>query len=189
MGIDLVEAASLPLNALTADQAIDLLDLTPGAELLVTGAAGGVGGFVVPLAVSRGFRVTGSARAGDTEFIRSTGAELITELPAAPRFAAVIDAAELVEPALAVLHEGGQYAGVLPAAVPKSTRGIHTGAVRIHHDGSRLAELLELVHRGTLAVRVAGILPLADAAEAHRLLAKGSNRGSYLATRRQRDRW
>lgn len=179
-GVDLVEAASLPLNALTADQALDLLELPPGAELLVTGGAGGVGGFALPLAVSRGLRVTGLARADDADFVRSTGAELITELPTEPAFDAVIDAAELVQAALAVVRDGGQYIGVTPAAVPESTRGISTGAVRVQHDGGRLAELLELVRRGTLAVRVAGILPLAEAAEAHRLLAKGGARGRYL---------
>lgn len=179
-GIDLVEAASLPLNSLTADQALDLLDLPPGAALLVTGAAGGVGGFVLPLAVSRGMQVTGLARAGDAEFVRSTGAELITELPAAPAFDAVIDAAELVDAALAAVRDGGQYIGVLPAAVPGSIRGIHTSAVKVQHDGGRLAELLELVLDGTLAVRIAGRVPLAEAAQVHRLLANGGVRGRYL---------
>ncbi|MDQ6656638.1 MAG: NADP-dependent oxidoreductase [Actinomycetota bacterium] len=179
-GVDLVEAASLPLNVLTAGQALDLLELQPGAEVLVTGAAGGIGGFVLPLAVSRGFRVTGLARVGDAEFVRSTGAELITELPATPTFDGVIDAAELVEAALAVVRDGGQYVGVIPAAVPESIRDIHTSAVKVHHDGGRLGELLELVRKGTLAVRVAGTWPLADAAEAHRLLAKGGARGRYL---------
>uniref|UniRef100_UPI003672F38C alcohol dehydrogenase catalytic domain-containing protein n=2 Tax=Bacillati TaxID=1783272 RepID=UPI003672F38C len=38
--VDAVHAATLPLNALTAAQALDLLELAPGRSLLVTGAAG-----------------------------------------------------------------------------------------------------------------------------------------------------
>ena len=46
------EGATLPLNALTARQALDLLGLAAGSTLLITGASGGVGGFAVQLAVS-----------------------------------------------------------------------------------------------------------------------------------------
>lgn len=45
--VDPVHAASLPLNALTAAQALDLLALEPGQSLAVTGAAGAVGGYAV----------------------------------------------------------------------------------------------------------------------------------------------
>jgi NADPH:quinone reductase-like Zn-dependent oxidoreductase len=178
--LDPVAAATIPLNALTAEQALDLLDVDPGSDLLVTGAAGGVGGYLLPLALARGFRVSGLARQSDAEFVRATGAELLTELPAAPRFDVVIDAASLVRPALDAVRSDGQYIGVTPADVPESVRGIRTGAVRIVHDGSRLAQLLQLAADGTLAVRIAGTLPLAEAGEAHRLLAKGGTRGRYL---------
>src|SRR4051812_45741514 len=48
-GTDLVAAATLPLNALTAAQALDLIDLAPGESLLVTGAGGGLGEYTVAL--------------------------------------------------------------------------------------------------------------------------------------------
>lgn len=179
-GLDPVTAASVPLNALTADQALDLLDVDAGSDLLVTGAAGAVGGYLLPLALARGFRVTGLARQSDAEFVRASGAEFLTELPDAPRFDAVIDAASLVPPALDAVRSGGQYVGVTPADVPESVRDIRTGAVRIVHDGDRLAQLLQLAADGTLAVRIAGTLPLAEAGEAHRMLAKGGTRGRYL---------
>ena len=59
-----VEAATIPLNALTASQALDLLQLDPGQSLLVTGAAGALGGFALELAALRGLKtiaVAGSA--------------------------------------------------------------------------------------------------------------------------------
>ena len=67
-GIDPVAASTMPLNALTADQALDLVDPSRGDSLLVTGAAGGVGGYVVPLALERGWRVTALARERDREW-------------------------------------------------------------------------------------------------------------------------
>lgn len=179
-GTDPVAAATIPLNALTADQALDLLGLPSGAGLLVTGAAGAVGGFALSLAVSRGLRVTGLARPSDAAFIRSAGATAIDAPPATPDFDAVLDAAALVGPALAAVRDGGRYVGVLPAAVAESVRGIETAAVRVHHDGARLAELLAAASSGMLPTRIAGVLPLSEAAEAHRLVAKGGLRGRYV---------
>ena len=53
----LIEAATLPMNALTARQSLDQLALKPGQMLAVTGAAGCYGGYVVQLAKVDGLRV------------------------------------------------------------------------------------------------------------------------------------
>jgi NADPH:quinone reductase-like Zn-dependent oxidoreductase len=55
-GIDLTEAATLPLNAVTALQGLDALGLAAGQSVLVTGAAGGLGGYLTELAAGRGLR-------------------------------------------------------------------------------------------------------------------------------------
>jgi NADPH2:quinone reductase len=60
-----VEASTLPLNGLTAMQALDLLDLRAGQWLLVTGAAGALGGFALELAAIRGLRTVAIASADD----------------------------------------------------------------------------------------------------------------------------
>jgi NADPH2:quinone reductase len=73
--LDPVEAATLPLNVLTAAQALDLLDLAAGQTLLVTGAAGAVGGFAVELAAARGLRVPALAGDGDEDLVRKLGAQ------------------------------------------------------------------------------------------------------------------
>ncbi|MBX6769917.1 MAG: alcohol dehydrogenase catalytic domain-containing protein, partial [Actinomadura rubrobrunea] len=73
--VDAVHAATVPLNGLTALQALDLLDLPPGATVLVTGAAGAVGGYAVELAVHQGLRVVASAAAADEALVRGFGAE------------------------------------------------------------------------------------------------------------------
>ncbi|MEV0907324.1 NADP-dependent oxidoreductase [Streptomyces hokutonensis] len=180
-GVDAVHAATLPLNALTAVQALDLLELTPSQTLLVTGAAGAVGGFAIQLAAQRGVLVTGLARAGDEEFVRALGAaEFTSEGVSAGSVDAVLDAAVLGERALAWVRDGGAFAGVIPQAAPAPERGVRTGAVEVSADGARLAELVALVEKGVLTLRVADTYPLADAAEAHARLAEGGVRGRLV---------
>ncbi|MCH0563145.1 MULTISPECIES: NADP-dependent oxidoreductase [unclassified Streptomyces] len=181
---DAVAASTLPLNALTAAQALDLLELTPGRSLLVTGAAGAVGGFAVQLAAHRGIEVTALARQDDEELVRSLGAAGFVAADSEPAadgsYDAVLDAAVLGEAALARVRDGGAYAGVIPPARPASVRGVRTTAVQVGADGARLAELVRLVDEGVLTLRVAETFALDDAAKAHARLAEGGVRGRLV---------
>ncbi|MFF9622224.1 NADP-dependent oxidoreductase [Streptomyces griseosporeus] len=177
--VDAVAAATLPLNALTAVQALDLLELTAGQALLVTGAAGAVGGFAVQLAARRGIAVTGLGRETDEQLVRSLGAAGFTATGEGS-YDAVLDAAVLGEAALARVRDGGAYAGVIPQAQPASVRGVRTTAVEVSADGARLAELVRLVDEGVLTLRVAETFALDDAAKAHARLAEGGVRGRLV---------
>ncbi|KUN26642.1 NADPH:quinone reductase [Streptomyces antibioticus] len=178
--VGVVEAATLPLNGLTAAQALDLLSLSAGSSLLVTGAGGAVGGFAVQLAAARGVVVTGLARAGDEELVRSLGAaDFVTE-GRAGAFDAVLDAAVLGAPALEWVRDGGAYVGVIPQAAPEGVRGVRATAVEVQADGGRLAELAGLVDSGVLRLRVAETFSLADAGKAHAVLAGGGVRGRVV---------
>ncbi len=172
------------LNALTAAQALDLLDFRPGQSLLVTGAAGAVGGYAVQLAAHRGITVTGLAREADAELVRSLGATDVTTVAAAgggTRIAdAVLDAAVLGEPALEWVRDGGVYVGVIPQAAPASVRGVRTDAGEVSADAARLAELVALVDEGVLTLRVAQTYALEEAAKAHARLAEGGVRGRLV---------
>jgi NADPH:quinone reductase-like Zn-dependent oxidoreductase len=179
--VDSVLAATLPLNALTAVQALDLLDLAPGRSLLVTGAAGAVGGYAVQLAVRRGIEATALARESDERFVRSLGAgRLVTGGADAGSFDAVLDAAVLGETALEWVRDGGAYMGVIPHAQPGPVRGVETAAIQVGADGARLAELVGLVDEGALTLRLAATFSLADAAKAHAWLAEGGVRGRVV---------
>jgi NADPH2:quinone reductase len=188
--VDAVAAATLPLNALTADQALDLLALEPGQTVLVTGAAGGVGGYVVPLAHRRGLRVVATASSADEHDVRTFGADVFVprteKLADAIRDAVpggvdgAVDAAQIGDAALDAVRDGGVFIAVTDPAIPAAARGIAVQKVDIHPDGKRLAELAQLVDSGELTLRVAATLPFADAAEAHRLLEKGGVRGRVV---------
>lgn len=181
-GLGFVEASTVPANALTADQALDLLDLPADTSLLVTGAAGVVGGFAVALAARRGWQVTALARAGDEEFLRAVGAaRVITKLqPGKDRFDGVLDAASSADAALETVRDGGGYVGVIPGAKPSSPRNIRIQAVQVKSDGKRLPALPGLAAEGVLAPRIAGLLPMASAAEAHRRFEQGGQRGRWV---------
>ncbi|MEU1180177.1 NADP-dependent oxidoreductase [Streptomyces sp. NPDC005820] len=179
--VDAVHAATLPLNGLTAVQALDLLEPAEGQSLLVTGAAGAVGGFAVQLAARRGISVTALARPGDEEFVRSLGAAHFTSgAVGAGGVDAVLDAAMVGEPALEWVRDGGVYVGVRPGAHPASARGVRTTSVAVTADGARLAELAALVDRGALTLRVAETYPLEEAAKAHARLEEGGVRGRLV---------
>ncbi|WP_028638609.1 NADP-dependent oxidoreductase [Nocardioides sp. URHA0032] len=176
--LDLVAAATLPLNALTAAQLVDLLGDGGGRSLLVTGAAGAVGGYVVPMALERGWRVTGLARAADAEFMRGLGADFTAA--AEPGWDAVADGAVMQDAGVALVRDGGVFVGVQPSAPPASERGVEIRVVGVVPDGARTTGLLADAVAGKLVTRVAGELPLADVADAHRLVAKGGVRGRWV---------
>jgi NADPH:quinone reductase-like Zn-dependent oxidoreductase len=178
--LDLVTASTVPLNGLAAAQIVDLLGDAPagGNRLLVTGAAGAVGGYVAALAPDRDWKVTGLARADDEEFVRSLGADFIAH--AEPGWDAVADAAVLQERGIALVRDGGTFVGVQPSAEPTSERGIRIAVVAARPDGLRLGDLLARTASGELPARVHMVVPLDEVADAHRTVAKGGVRGRYV---------
>jgi NADPH:quinone reductase-like Zn-dependent oxidoreductase len=178
-GLDLVEAASLPLTALAARQALDLLGPAQRRTLLVTGAAGALGGHALVLATRAGWRVTALARDADADFVARAGADPVTELPG-PSFDAVLDAAVLLESALTAVRDGGSFVGVAPGAPVAPERGITVNTVSMEPDSEAIAGLLGLAAQGTLQVRVAGRVPLHEAAKAYDNVAGGGQRGRWL---------
>ena len=177
--LDLIDAAALPLTALTASQGVALLGPAEGRTLLVTGGAGGLGGHAIVLATRAGWRVTALARDTDAEFVISAGAKLVTKLPNRS-FDAVLDAAVMLESALAAARDGGSFVGVAPAAPVAGERGITARTVVVQPVGDAIAELLSLAADGTLKVRVAGLTPLREAAKAYDNVASGGQRDRWL---------
>jgi NADPH:quinone reductase-like Zn-dependent oxidoreductase len=177
-GLDLTTAATVPLNGLAADQLIDLLGDGGGRSLLVTGAAGAVGGYAIPLAQDRGWRVTGLARAKDEKFVRSLGADFTTE--AAPGWDAVADGALLQEQGVALVRDGGVFVGMKPGDAPAGERGVTVHVVVTQPEGARLARLLDATASGHLPARVHAVVPLDQVATAHRAVAEGGLRGRYV---------
>ncbi|MEU8877122.1 NADP-dependent oxidoreductase [Streptomyces javensis] len=188
-GIDLVQLATLGLNATTADQALDALALEPGQWLLVTGAAGGVGLYTLELARLRSLRVIAQAGAADEELVRKAGAELFVSrdedlVPAVGALVpggvdGAIDAANLAAGAADAVRHGGAFVSLLNSA-PMARRQVRMTNLAWHTDGERLAKLAAFAGTGLITLRVAKTLPLEQITQAHQTLAEGGLRGRLV---------
>jgi NADPH:quinone reductase-like Zn-dependent oxidoreductase len=188
-GMDLTLAATIPLNATTASLALDYLRLRPRDTLLVTGAAGAVGGYAVELARTRGVRIVAQGRPEDEEFLRGRASWFVSsdeELSEAVRrfvlggVDGVLDAAALDAPALAAVRDGGIFVSVRGDVLPAAERGVVVRLTTAGPEATRLSYLSALAEVGVLTPRVAQIYPLSQAAEAHAQLARGSQRGRIV---------
>ncbi|MFJ4779915.1 NADP-dependent oxidoreductase [Streptomyces sp. NPDC088762] len=182
--VDTAAAAALPLSGLTAARSVGLLGLAPGASVLITGAAGVVGGLAVQLAAQAGLVVTALAGEEDEALVRSLGAAAFVprgQAPAEP-VDGVLDAAVLGEAALAFVRDGGAYVGLIPGHAPAAERGIRVQEQEVAPDGELLARLVSLVDAGTLTLRVSETFPLTDAAKAHDRLDAPGVRGRIVLT-------
>jgi NADPH:quinone reductase-like Zn-dependent oxidoreductase len=189
-GMDLTLAATIPLNAMTASQALDHLPLRPRDTLLVTGAAGAVGGFAVELARTRGVRIVAQGRPEDQQFLRDRGAICFVSRDeelnqAVRRFVphgvdGVLDAAALGEPALAAVRDGGVFVSLRSDVLPQPRRAIAVRHTSAGPEATRLSHLSALAEVGVLTPRVARTYPLPEAAQAHAQVARGGLRGRIV---------
>jgi NADPH2:quinone reductase len=190
-GASLVEAATLPMNALTARRALDLLALRPGQSIAVTGAAGAFGGYVVQLAKAEGLRVIADASPADLALVSGLGAEVVARGDAvADRIREVVpdgvdglaDGALLFDKAFPAVRDRGGFA-VVRTYTGGTERGIiiHPVWVREYaRERAKLDRLREQVEQGVLTLRVAGTFGADQAGEAHRILEAGGTRGRLV---------
>jgi NADPH:quinone reductase-like Zn-dependent oxidoreductase len=175
------EAAALPLAGLTAWQVVvDALSLREGDDVLIHGAAGGVGHLAVQVAKARGATVIATARSEQAEWLSELGADRVIDYRH-QRFEelvgdldAVVDLPDgLGERSLDVLRPGGTLllvrgtvAEELRAAAKERRRRV-TGFL-VEPDPVGLAGLSALVEAGRLRLHVDTVVELERAADAHR---------------------
>jgi NADPH:quinone reductase len=189
-GAALEQAATLPMNGLTAMLGLDLLGLTTGETLLVTGGAGLLASYVMVLARERGLRVFADAKPEDEALVRRFGAELVLPrgdgLVAAVReeapdgVDAVYDTALLGRSVFGAIRDGGQIVVVRGWDGSETERGIEVRAVMVRDALERtewLQELRRLASEGKMALRVTGTYPPERAADAQRAMDAGGLRG------------
>jgi NADPH2:quinone reductase len=194
-GATLEEAATLPMNGLTAMRGLELLDLADGDTLAVAGGAGLLASYVIALAHERGLRVIADAKAGEEDLVRGFGADVVIarsdDFAGAVRgvepdgVAGVYDTALLNDAAFGAIRDGGGLVVVRGWQGGDAPRGIQVHPVFVREVLERtewLEELRRLASEGRLQLRVAGRFAPEDAAEAHRLMDAGGLRGRALIT-------
>ena len=191
-GTGFAAAATLPMNGLTARTALDLLDLPAGATVAVTGAVGAVGGYAVQLAKADGLHVIADAPEADEELVRQLGADQIVARGDgfADRIRALVpkgvdglvDAAVLDEAVIPAIRDHGALA-VVRGWDGEPGRGITVGKVFVRDQVTNtpaLDRLRQQVEDGVLTLRVAGVFPAEQAADAQRLVEAGGLRGRIV---------
>jgi NADPH:quinone reductase-like Zn-dependent oxidoreductase len=193
-GSSVEEAATLPMNGLTAVQALEKLALPAGATIAVTGAAGTLGSYVVELAKDAGLTVIADSSEKDVPLVEGLGADTVVArgddvadriLAAAPGGVdAVVDAAVQKELVTRAVRPGGAFVS-FRGWTGDGTDGVRFVVVRVADEylsHEKLDGLRKKVEQGVVSLRVAGILPAADAGEAHRRLEAGGTRGRFVLT-------
>lgn len=192
-GTSHVEACTLPMNGLTARLSLDLLKLTPGQTLAVSGGPGAYGGYVIQLAKLEGLTVIADATPKDEALLRQLGVDII--VPRTDDFAAEVrkhfpdgvdglaDGALLNEAAIPAVKDGGAFTVIRGFKPAEPVRGItftQTWVRSYDCEYEKLDRLRQLAEEGKLTLRVAGTVPPERASEAHAALEAGGSRGRWV---------
>ena len=170
-----VEAASVPIGALTAWQALfDRAGLQAGEHILVHGGAGAVGVFAIQLARFRGARVTTTASARNLEFITGLGAERVIDYRAA-RFEETVSGMDVVfdtvggetlQRSWGVLKPGGRMITIAADAETTTDDRVKQAFFIVEPNHEQLARIGDLLEAGDLHPVVDAVLPLSQASAA-----------------------
>ena len=188
--LDHLQAAAVPLAALTAWQALfDAAGLGPGQTVLIHAAAGGVGHFAVQLAKWKGARVIGTASGGNQSFLRTLGADDTIDYTTT-RFEEVVRDADVVLDTMGgdtqqrswkTLREGGILSTILAPppeeAVPPEKR---LGYTFVQPNAEQLSEIATLIDAGKIRTVVETVLPLPEAWYAQERSQAGHVRGKIV---------
>ncbi|WP_285626168.1 NADP-dependent oxidoreductase [Actinoallomurus iriomotensis] len=193
--IDHVQAAALPLAALTAWQGlVDTAGLRAGQRVLIHAAGGGVGHLAVQIAKARGAHVIGTARTAKHELIRSLGADEVIDYTEVDFASAVREVDVVLDPiggdyglrSLRTLRDGGVLVSILPVGeelrAAAAERGIAADFTLVEPDYAGMKEIAALVEAGRLHAEIDSVFPLEEAAKAHELGERGRTTGKIVLT-------
>lgn len=196
-GLDFATAAAIPLAAAAASAAVDALDgsIGPGSVVLVNGASGGVGSYVVQLLAARQVEVVATGVAADVERLRELGATRVVDHTAGP----VVDQVRAAYPdgVDALVNLAGNTAEEIPlGAVAKgglvsfttmgpdedslAAAGLTGTKVMARAVREVTAPIVAKVADGSMRVSVAEVLDLDHAADGLATLARGAARGKIV---------
>jgi len=194
--LDFAQAAAVPLSGATALTLLDAVALGAGERVLVLGASGGVGSFLVQLATQRGAQVVGVCSGPNLAYARGLGAADVIDYTTdevgeavRSRYPDGVDAIlDLVgdKPALTALSEqlrpGGRVASAVDAADVEelAKRGIPATNVASWLTSEQLAQLTRWLADGTLRLPEIHAVGFEDAAEALAKIATRHTRGKLV---------
>ena len=191
---ELIEAAAVPMNGLTARMVLEALRMQRPATLLITGGAGVVAGFVIRLAKDAGLFVIADGRDADRDSLLALGCDLVVPRGQAMHEAVrahfphgvdgLVDTALLGDAAAALVRDGGAALS-LRRSNPFTDKRLRCEYIGVLDQATNTAALEWVASKysaGVITPRVGMRLPFAEAARAHQLLEQGGLRGRVVLT-------
>ena len=186
-----VDAAAVPLGALTAWQAlVDAAQLSGGQTVFVQGGSGGVGSFGVQLAKARGARVIATASTRNQDLLKQLGADVAIDYTTtkfeevAKDVDVVLDTVggDTLKRTYPIVKRGGIICTLRhrPDPAELEQRGIRGVPIAVRPDAEDLTEITALIDAGKIKPVVSQVLPLDRAIEAHKQVATLHTRGKIV---------
>ena len=181
-GIDLIQAAALPLVTTTGNQLISATGIKAGQTVLVTGAAGNVGRSAVFTAKERGAIVIAAVLKRQMDKAKTVGADQVvatdddSAMANLPSLDVVADTlgGRTAEELITKVKPGGVFASVLgPPRNADKYPTVKVVPVYATPDAKTLQFMAEAVRDGRLVIPISRKMPLSEAAEAHAAAEKG----------------
>src|ERR1700676_2825746 len=177
-GVDLANAAGIPLISLTGDQLVRLAtNVKKGQVVLITGALGSVGRAAVHTAKKIGAQVIAGVRGKELDDARSLGVSDVLSIDddkAIEKFRLVDAIADTVggdvaAKLIAKVKQSGSvgYTSVLPESAAAESPAVKITRVFAKLDPSKVREFADDVRDGKFILPIGRRMPLRDAAEAH----------------------
>jgi len=189
--VSFVEAAAVPMGALTAWQAlVDVAKLQPGQTILIHGGSGGVGSFAVQIAKARDARVIATASTANQDLLKELGADVAVDYTktkfedVAKNVDAVLDPVgkETLARSYGVVKKGGIVMSLVarPDPVELQKHGIRGTGISVHPDTADLTEIAQLVDAGKIKPVVTEVLSLNEAVKAQQQAVTHHTRGKVV---------
>ena len=190
--LDHVQAAAVPLTALTAWQGLfEHARLVAGQTVLIHGAAGSVGVFAVQLARHAGAHVIATASARNRDFLRELGASEVIDYTTT-RFEDVVQGVDFVfdtvggdtlQRSWQVVKPGGMLLSIVsPRPSFAEAKGYDVRPVWfvVEPNREQLVKIGALIDEGKLRPIIDTVLPLSQARQAYEQGARGHTRGKIV---------
>lgn len=189
--LSFVEAAAVPMGALTAWQAlVDAAQLHSGQTILIHGGSGGVGSFAVQIAKARGAHVIATASTANQDLLKQLGADVAIDYTKAKFEDVAKDVDAVLDPigrdtlarSYAVVRKGGIIMSLVAQPDPAEfeKRGIRGTSIWVRPDTKDLADIAQLIDTGKIKPIVTQVLPLSEAIAAEQQAETHHTRGKVV---------
>lgn len=191
-GVELAQAAALPLAGQTAWQALDKAGVMAGQRVLILAGAGGVGHIAVQLAAARGAEVFATCSADNKAFVAAMGVQAVDYRAGAldSQIAPVDCLIDLMGgdvglQALTCVKPGGMVVTVptitAEAVCEKAiSLGLQAEGMLVSPSVAQNGAMLTMLSEGQLVLKVAAVFPLDDGIAAHEQIESGHTQGKLL---------